>query len=77
MIWGFLFAEGFGFVWDNTGQMGDASPRRDLRLDLQQHPLPRLCPDTLNMGYTKIPFHRATSSLSEYVLLSVYLVSPT
>ena len=26
IIWGLIFAEGFGFVWDDTGQMGNSSP---------------------------------------------------
>ncbi|MEG3600699.1 MAG: V-type ATPase 116kDa subunit family protein, partial [Candidatus Thermoplasmatota archaeon] len=74
MIWGFLFAEGFGFVWDNTGQMGDASPLAGIYAWTYNNiHFPAFVTDTLNMGYTKIPFHRATSSLSEYVLLSVYL----
>ena len=74
MIWGFLFAEGFGFVWDDTGQMGDASPLAGIYAWTYDNiTFPAFVTDTLNMSYTHIPFHRATSSLSEYVLLSVYL----
>ena len=74
MIWGFLFAEGFGFVWDDTGQMGDASPMAGIYAWTYENiTFPAFVTDTLNMSYTHIPFHRATSSLSEYVLLSVYL----
>ncbi len=74
MIWGFLFAEGFGFVWDDTGQMGDASPLAGIYAWTYENiTFPAFVTDTLNMSYTHIPFHRATSSLSEYVLLSVYL----
>ena len=74
MIWGFLFAEGFGFVWDDTGQMGDASPLAGIYAWTYDNiTCPAFVTDTLNMSYTHIPFHRATSSLSEYVLLSVYL----
>ena len=74
MIWGFLFAEGFGFVWDNTGQMGDASPLAGIYAWTYDNiHFPAFVTDTLNMDYTHIPFHRATSSLNEYVLLSVYL----
>ena len=86
MIWGFLFAEGFGFVWD--GSMYDANGV--LRDGYTWGPdiaflanfydwtynnitFPAFITDTLNMDYTKIPFHRADSSLEEYVLLSVYL----
>ena len=74
MIWGFLFAEGFGFVWDNTGQMGDASPLAGIYAWTYDNiHFPAFVTNTLNMDYTHIPFHRATSSLNEYVLLSVYL----
>ena len=74
MIWGFLFAEGFGFVWDNTGQMGDASPLAGFYAWTYDNiHFPAFITDTLRMSYTHIPFHRATSSIGEYVLLSVYL----
>ena len=74
MIWGFLFAEGFGFVWDDTGQMGDASPLAGIYAWTYDNiTFPAFVTETLNMSYMHIPFHRATSSLSEYVLLSVYL----
>jgi len=74
MIWGFLFAEGFGFVWDNTGQMGDSSPLAGLYAWTYENiHFPAFVTKTLNMSSTHIPFHRATSSLNEYVLLSVYL----
>ena len=74
MIWGFLFAEGFGFVWDNTGQMGDASPLAGIYAWTYDNiHFPAFVTNTLNMDHTHIPFHRATSSLNEYVLLSVYL----
>jgi len=74
MIWGFLFAEGFGFVWDDTGQMGDSSPLAGIYAWTYENiTFPGFVTDTLNMSYMHIPFHRATSSLGEYVLLSVYL----
>ena len=74
MIWGFLFAEGFGFVWDNTGQMGNDSPLAAFYAWTYENiHFPAFVTETLNMSYTHIPFHRATSSLNEYVLLSVYL----
>jgi V/A-type H+-transporting ATPase subunit I len=86
MIWGFLFAEGFGFVWD--GSMYDANGvlkdgytwGPDIAFlanfydwTYNNITFPSFITDTLNMDYTKIPFHRADSSLEEYVLLSVYL----
>jgi V/A-type H+-transporting ATPase subunit I len=74
MIWGFLFAEGFGFVWDDTGQMGSSSPLAGIYAWTYNNiTFPAFMTDTLNMSYMHIPFHRATSSLGEYVLLSVYI----
>ena len=74
MIWGFLFAEGFGFVWDDTGRMGDTSPLAGFYAWTYDNiTFPDFWTDTLRMDYTHIPFHRATSSIQEYVLLSVYL----
>jgi V/A-type H+-transporting ATPase subunit I len=75
MFWGFLFAEGFGFVWDGTGHvMGNASPLvgfYDWTYD-NIH-FPAFVADTLGMSHTYIPFHRASSALTDYVLLSVYI----
>ena len=75
MFWGFLFAEGFGFVWDGTGHvMGNASPLigfYDWTYD-NIH-FPAFVADTLGMSHTHIPFHRASSALTDYVLLSVYI----
>ena len=75
MFWGFLFAEGFGFVWDGTGHvMGNASPLigfYDWTYD-NIH-FPAFVTNTLGMSHTHIPFHRATGALTDYVLLSVYI----
>ncbi|MDC3317405.1 V-type ATP synthase subunit I [Candidatus Poseidoniaceae archaeon] len=75
MFWGFLFAEGFGFVWDGTGHvMGGASPLigfYDWTYDTIH--FPAFVTDTLGMSHTHIPFHRATGALTDYVLLSVYI----
>ena len=74
MIWGFLFAEGFGFVWDDTGQMGDASPLAGIYAWTYENiTFPAFVTDTLNMSLHSHSIPSATSSLSEYVLLSVYL----
>ena len=74
IIWGILFAEGFGFVWDSTGQMGSSSPLAGLYTwTNEQIHFPEALAETLNLTHMHIPFHRATSSLGDYVLLSVYL----
>lgn len=75
MFWGFLFAEGFGFVWDGTGHvMGNASPLTGF-YDWTHDNIhfPAFVADTLGMSHTYIPFHRASSALTDYVLLSVYI----
>jgi V/A-type H+-transporting ATPase subunit I len=75
MFWGFLFAEGFGFVWDGTGHvMGDASPLIGFYdWTYANIHFPAFVTDTLGMSHTHIPFHRATGALTDYVLLSVYI----
>ncbi len=75
MFWGFLFAEGFGFVWDGTGHvMGNASPLIDFYdWTYDNIHFPAFVADTLGMSHTHIPFHRASSALTDYVLLSVYI----
>ena len=80
MIWGFLFAEGFGFIWDGSGAVMKGSspliPFYDWTYD-NIH-FPAFVADTLGMNHTHIPFHRATAAsdggaLTDYVLLSVYI----
>ena len=75
MFWGFLFAEGFGFVWDGTGHvMGNASPLIGFYdWTYANIHFPAFVTDTLGMSHTHIPFHRATGALTDYVLLSVYI----
>ncbi len=77
MIWGFLFAEGFGFVWDGTGHiMGDASPLvglYDWTGDLTGSFKKSSIADALGLGHTYVPFHRASTALTDYVLISVYV----
>ena len=77
MIWGFLFAEGFGFVWDGTGHiMGDASPLvglYDWTYDLTGSFKKSSIADALGLGHTYVPFHRASTALTDYVLISVYV----
>ena len=76
IIWGLIFAEGFGFVWDDTGQMGNSSPF-DFIYDwtyANVH-VPGTLADLLAMGGLHVPFHRASpgGGLQEYVVLSVYV----
>ena len=76
IIWGLIFAEGFGFVWDDTGQMGNSSPF-DFIYDWTYYNIhvPGALADLLAMGGLHVPFHRATpgGGLQEYVVLSVYV----
>ena len=76
IIWGLIFAEGFGFVWDDTGQMGNSSPF-DFIYDWTYANIhvPGTLADLLAMGGLHVPFHRATpgGGLQEYVVLSVYV----
>ena len=76
IIWGLIFAEGFGFVWDDTGQMGNSSPF-DFIYDWTYANIhvPGALADLLAMGGLHVPFHRATpgGGLQEYVVLSVYV----
>tara|TARA_S200000501_G_scaffold126500_1_gene119448 strand:- start:11502 stop:13532 length:2031 start_codon:yes stop_codon:yes gene_type:complete len=77
MIWGLLFAEGFGFIWDGTGKiMGDASPLiplYDWTYDLTSGFKKSDIADALGLGHTYVPFHRADSALTDYVLVSIYV----
>lgn len=76
IIWGIIFAEGFGFVWDDTGRLGNSSPF-DFFYDwtyANVH-VPHAIADVLNLGGLHMPFHRASPGhgLQEYVVLSVYI----
>ncbi len=77
MIWGLLFAEGFGFIWDGTGEiMGDASPLiplYDWTYELTSGFKKSDIADALGLGHTYVPFHRADSALTDYVLVSIYV----
>tara|TARA_B100001996_G_scaffold204001_1_gene156253 strand:+ start:1083 stop:3116 length:2034 start_codon:yes stop_codon:yes gene_type:complete len=69
MIWGFLFAEGFGFIWDESWSPLDGF----YAWTYDNIHFPAFVADTLGMTHTYIPFHRATGALTDYVLLSVYI----
>ncbi|RJU90826.1 MAG: V-type ATP synthase subunit I [Candidatus Poseidoniales archaeon] len=71
IIWGLLFAEGFGFVWDES--WSPLAPFYEWTKSMTDGNLPEFVTGTLGMSHTYIPFHRATGALTDYVLLSVYL----
>jgi len=76
IIWGIIFAEGFGFVWDNTGQMGANSPFTGFyEWTYANLHVPGALADLLNLSGLHMPFHRASAGhgLQEYVVLSIYL----
>lgn len=76
IIWGIIFAEGFGFVWDETGQMGADSPFHFLYAWTYENvQVPKTLADMLGLSGLHMPFHRASAGhgLQEYVILSVYL----
>ena len=76
IIWGLIFAEGFGFVWDDTGQLGSSSPFAGMYAwTYSNFHVPGVLADLLGMGGLHVPFHRATvgGGLQEYVILSVYV----
>ena len=76
IIWGLIFAEGFGFVWDDTGQLGSSSPFAGIYAWTYSNiHVPGALADLLGMGGLHVPFHRATvgGGLQEYVVLSVYV----
>ncbi len=80
VLWGFYFAEGFGFVWDNytwvtyeftngNSPLGFLYP--DKPVDLLSDDLGAL----LGMNHLTYPLHRAEPGhgLEEYVMFSIYL----
>lgn len=71
MIWGFLFAEGFGFIWDESWSPleGFYAWTKDLTYGFKSSGIGK----ALGLGHTYVPFHRADSALTDYVLLSVYI----
>ena len=71
MFWGFLFAEGFGFIWDEAWSPLDGfyDWTKDLTYGFKSSEIGT----ALGLGHTYIPFHRADGALTDYVLLSVYI----
>ena len=71
---GLIFAEGFGFVWDDTGQMGNSSPF-DFIYDWTYANIhvPGALADLLAMGGLHVPFHRATPQAEDCRNMLFYL----
>ncbi len=71
MFWGFVFAEGFGFIWDESWSPleGFYAWTKDLTYGFKSSDIGK----ALGLGHTYVPFHRADSALTDYVLLSVYV----
>jgi len=75
ILWGLYFAEGFGFVWDATGQFGTNSPIGFL---YPAEPALLFSDDLralVGMQHLTYPLHRASAGhgLEEYVMFSIYL----
>ena len=71
MFWGFVFAEGFGFIWDESWSPLDGfyAWTKDLTYGFKSSDIG----EALGLGHTYVPFHRADGALTDYVLLSVYV----
>ena len=71
MFWGFVFAEGFGFIWDESWSPleGFYAWTKDLTYGFKSSDIGQ----ALGLGHTYVPFHRADGALTDYVLLSVYV----
>ena len=73
---GLLFAEGFGFIWDGTEKSWATLLHSSIvRLDLRPH---LQFQDQSNwrgtrLTHTYVPLHRASTALTDYVLISVYV----
>ena len=74
IIWGLIFAEGFGFVWDNSTDH-KVIPILVPLYDWTSHHIhfPHFVVDILNLHHLHVPFHRADAGLEDYVLLSIYI----
>ena len=74
IIWGLIFAEGFGFVWDNTTSHKTIPILVPLYEWTYDHiHFPKFMETLLSLKL-HVPFHRADSKvISNYVLISIYL----
>ncbi|MDA0715165.1 MAG: hypothetical protein O3A74_01200 [archaeon] len=74
IIWGLIFAEGFGFVWDNSTSHKTIPILVPLYDWTYAHiHFPHFMDSLLNLNL-HVPFHRADDKvISDYVLISIYL----
>ncbi len=78
IIWGIIFAEGFGFIWD--GSEGATGPHIGIVADFytwtyNTFHVPQVIGDLTGLTGLHMPFHRAVEGhgLQEYILLAVYI----
>ena len=78
IIWGIIFAEGFGFIWD--GSAGASGPTIGIIADFytwtfETFHVPETVATLTGLTGLHMPFHRAVEGhgLQEYLLLSIYL----
>ena len=78
IIWGIIFAEGFGFIWD--GSAGASGPTIGIIADFYNWTydtfhVPEAVATMTGLTGLHMPFHRAVEGhgLQEYLLLSIYI----
>ena len=78
VIWGIIFAEGFGFIWDGTD--GASGPTIGIVKDFYSWTyatlhVPEAVATLTGLTGLHMPFHRAVDGygLQEYLLLSIYI----
>ncbi len=78
IIWGIIFAEGFGFIWD--GSAGASGPTIGIIADFytwtyDTFHVPETVATLTGLTGLHMPFHRAVDGhgLQEYLLLSIYI----
>ena len=78
VIWGIIFAEGFGFIWD--GSDGASGPTIGIIADFYNWTyatfhVPQAVATMTGLTGLHMPFHRAVDGhgLQEYLLLSIYI----
>ena len=78
IIWGIVFAEGFGFIWD--GKEGASGPTIGFLADFYSWTydtfhVPETMASLTGLTGLHMPFHRAVDGhgLQEYLLLSIYI----
>ena len=78
IVWGIIFAEGFGFIWD--GSVGASGPTIGIIADFytwtyDTFHVPETVATLTGLTGLHMPFHRAVDGhgLQEYLLLSLYI----